>query len=106
MKTSKRIIMIIMSFLLLLQPVLNVSAAPANDDLEEYDEEAELEAFLSEAREALEEITDQNVIMALVYLCDTYKVRTAPGKTGEVCVQVPTGTTVEITGVEIGRAHV
>jgi len=112
--------MIIMSFLLFLQQGLNVSATEADtkveaeeqaegetteeatkqdeEDSEETDEEdAELEAFLDEAEKALKEITDQDVIMALVYLCDTYKVRKTPG--GEVCVQIPTGTTVQIEGV-------
>ncbi len=68
---------------------------------EESDEDAELEAFLNEAEEALKKITDQDVIMALVYLCDTYKVRETPGGEGEVCVQVPTGTTVQIIGVAL-----
>ena len=68
---------------------------------ESEDEDAELREYLREAQEGLQEIADPNVIMALVYLCDTYPVRKTSGDDGEVCVDVPSGTTVQITGVDV-----
>ena len=39
--------------------------------------------------------------MALVYLCDSYQVRKTADAEGEVCVSIPTGTTVEIIGMDV-----
>ena len=62
-------------------------------------------AFLTEASQALEEITEQNTVMALVYLTDLYKVRKEPGEDSAVCVQIPSGTTVQIIGVGLTKDH-
>ncbi len=70
-------------------------------DSEEYDEDEELIAYINEAKEELKKVTNQEIIMALVYLCDSYSVKNTPGENGELCVQVPTGTTVQIMGVEL-----
>ncbi|MBD5472582.1 MAG: hypothetical protein HDR20_06705, partial [Lachnospiraceae bacterium] len=60
---------------------------------EEYDEDEELIAYINEAKEELKKVTGQEIIMALVYLCDSYSVKKTPGENGELCVQIPTGTT-------------
>ena len=70
-------------------------------DLEEYGEDEELIAYINEAKEELKKVTNQEIIMALVYLCDSYPVKKTPGENGEFCVRVPTGTTVQITGVDL-----
>ena len=64
-------------------------------------EDLELEEYLEMARTELKEITAQDVVMALVYLCDSYQVRKTADAEGEVCVSIPTGTTVEITGMDV-----
>lgn len=130
MKKYKCILILMMSFVLILGTVLPVSAtelpeemqetgetAEPEEDMEdeeetakdfddvqepdEYEEDEELTAFINEAKAELKAITDQEVVMALVYLCDSYSVRSAPGENEEICVKVPTGTTVQITGVEL-----
>ncbi len=68
---------------------------------EDGDEDGELTAFIREAKEELRKMTDQEVVMALVYLCDTYQVREMPGEKESVTVQVPTGTTVQVIGAEL-----
>ena len=73
----------------------------SQEDSETSEEDEELKAYVKEAQESLKEITDQNIVMALVYLCDTYKVKDAPGVDASTCVKVPTGTTVQITGAEV-----
>ena len=108
--------MIMISVMLILQPGLSAFATESDDlggddrQIEEdqseteenqEDEDAELREYLREAQEGLQEIADPNVIMALVYLCDTYPVRKTSGDDGEVCVDVPSGTTVQITGVDV-----
>ena len=64
-------------------------------------EDLELEEYLEMARTELKEITAQDVVMALVYLCDSYQVRKTADAEGEVCVSIPTGTTVEIIGMDV-----
>ena len=64
-------------------------------------EDLEFEEYLEMARTELKEITAQDVVMALVYLCDSYQVRKTADAEGEVCVSIPTGTTVEITGMDV-----
>ena len=64
-------------------------------------EDLELEEYLEMARTELKEITAQDVVMALVYLCDSYQVRETADAEGEVCVSIPTGTTVEIIGMDV-----
>ena len=133
MRIQKRLLLIMISVMLILQPGLSAFAtesdglggddrqieenqpeteeeqeeeeSPETEPLEESDEsedeDAELREYLREAQEGLQEIADPNVIMALVYLCDTYPVRKTSGDDGEVCVDVPSGTTVQITGVDV-----
>ena len=64
-------------------------------------EDLEFEEYLEMARTELKEITAQDVVMALVYLCDSYQVRKTADAEGEVCVSIPTGTTVEIIGMDV-----
>ena len=116
MRIQKRLLLIMISAMLILQPGLSAFATESDDlggddrQIEEdqseteenqEDEDAELREYLREAQEGLQEIADPNVIMALVYLCDTYPVRKTSGDDGEVCVDVPSGTTVQITGVDV-----
>ena len=116
MRIQKRLLLIMISVMLILQPGLSAFATESDDlggddrQIEEdqseteenqEDEDAELREYLREAQEGLQEIADPNVIMALVYLCDTYPVRKTSGDDGEVCVDVPSGTTVQITGVDV-----
>lgn len=116
MKKCKRVLMLMMCFILLFQPVLPVSAtesAAESEDEEgengedheageqdtdgedtsagqeewedDFGEDEELAAFINEAKEELKKVTDQEVVMALVYLCDTYKVRETPGESESYC---------------------
>ncbi len=116
MRIQKRLLLIMISVMLILQPGLSAFATESDglggDDRQieedqseteenQEDEDAELREYLREAQEGLQEIADPNVIMALVYLCDTYPVRKTSGDDGEVCVDVPSGTTVQITGVDV-----
>ena len=84
------------------EPSEGTTVEEGQDAGEEADqEELELEEYLEMARTELKEIADQDVIMALVYLCDSYQVRKTADAEGEVCVSIPTGTTVEITGMDL-----
>ena len=127
MKKCKRVLILMMCSILLFQPALPVLAtesaieqegeesksgeedldtagedSSAEPEEQEWDEEdAEIAAFINEAKDELKKVTDQEVVMALVYLCDTYKVRETPGESGKLIVQVPTGTTVQIIGTAL-----
>ena len=84
------------------EPSEETTVEEGQDAGEEADQEdLELEEYLEMARTELKEITAQDVVMALVYLCDSYQVRKTADAEGEVCVSIPTGTTVEITGMDV-----
>lgn len=84
------------------EPSEETTVEEGQDAGEDADQEdLELEEYLEMARTELKEITDQDVVMALVYLCDSYQVRKTADAEGEVCVSIPTGTTVEIIGMDL-----
>ena len=84
------------------EPSEETTGEEGQDAGEEADQEdLELEEYLEMAKTELKEITAQDVVMALVYLCDSYQVRKTADAEGEVCVSIPTGTTVEITGMDV-----
>ena len=84
------------------EPSEEITGEEGQDAGEDADQEdLELEEYLEMARTELKEITAQDVVMALVYLCDSYQVRKTADAEGEVCVSIPTGTTVEITGMDV-----
>ena len=84
------------------EPSEETTGEEGQDAEEDADlEDLEFEEYLEMARTELKEITDQDVVMALVYLCDSYQVRKTADAEGEVCVSIPTGTTVEITGMDV-----
>ena len=84
------------------EPSEETTGEEGQDAGEDADQEdLELEEYLEMARTELKEITAQDVVMALVYLCDSYQVRKTADAEGEVCVSIPTGTTVEITGMDV-----
>ncbi|MCM1386929.1 MAG: hypothetical protein NC231_06355 [Bacillus sp. (in: Bacteria)] len=51
---------------------------------------------LEEAQEALEDISENKSILALVYLCDEYEVKDTPGQGGETVCTVASGQSVQI----------
>lgn len=59
----------------------------------------ETAAFVEEARGALKEITDQKVVMALVYLSDEYPIRQEPSYDSTVVQTVRSGQQVQIKDV-------
>ena len=84
------------------EPSEEITGEEGQDAGEDADlEDLEFEEYLEMARTELKEITAQDVVMALVYLCDSYQVRKTADAEGEVCVSIPTGTTVEITGMDV-----
>ena len=84
------------------KPLEETTGEEGQDAEEDADlEDLEFEEYLEMARTELKEITAQDVVMALVYLCDSYQVRKTADAEGEVCVSIPTGTTVEITGMDV-----
>ena len=84
------------------EPSEEITGEEGQDAGEDADQEdLELEEYLEMARTELKEITAQDVVMALVYLCDSYQVRKTADAEGEVCVSIPTGTTVEIIGMDV-----
>ncbi len=56
---------------------------------------------LENARKALQEILKDKSVMALVYLCDTYAVKTEPDPSSDPVVTVSSGQTVEILDVSL-----
>ena len=73
------------------------------DSEEEADEE--LLAYIKEAQNAFGTLTTQENIMALVYLCDYYQVKTLPDESAETVIQLPSGTTVLLKGVELDEDY-
>ena len=79
------------------------SKIEVDEETDEDDYEKELQEYIKTAQSALKEITDQNVVMALVYLCDSYEIKETPGSEMNTVVKAPTGTTVEIIGVGLDQ---
>ena len=59
---------------------------------------------LEEAKSALEEIIENKSILALVYLCDEYEVKSEPSADADTVHTVVSGQSVQITGVELGES--
>lgn len=53
--------------------------------------------------EQIEEISDDHQVLALVYLCESYDVKTAPSYEAETVAAVKSGQTVIITGMELSE---
>ena len=76
-----------------------VYAVPDPENSPEWMEET-LE-FIREARDVLAGLTEEQPILGLVYLSDTYPVRAAASYESGTIVTVPSGQTIEIKDVEI-----
>ncbi len=76
-----------------------------DDDSGGYEEDLEIEAYLKEAKEALRSITSKETVMALVYLCDAYKVRREPDLNSEAVVSAASGATVIIKGIGLDEDY-
>ena len=63
--------------------------------------DAETEAFVAEAREALAEVTQERTVMALVYLTNEYAVRMEPSVDSAVVQTVRSGQQVQIRDVAV-----
>lgn len=81
----------------------NEEASGEESETEGTDGEAdqELLAYIKEAQNAFLAIAGQETLMALVYLCDNYQVKSLPDASAETIVSVPSGTTVFLKGVEL-----
>ena len=71
-----------------------IDETQAADETEESDEKTQLQ-------NSLKNVMDETELWALLYLTDSYKVRTTPGENGESCVTIPSGTLVKITGIDM-----
>ena len=91
-------------------PVWDNTAYPVADSLKPWDipgivicmEQAAADYFLTDLEEAgrrLETLTKNKDILALIYLCDSYEVKEAPGADETGILTVSTGQSVQITGV-------
>ncbi len=86
------------------QPVQTTEPAAApvqTTDSEEAEWTAETMEYIRQAREELAGLTEQQPVLALVYLSDTYPVRAAASYDSDVVVSVPSGQSVVIKDVEI-----
>ena len=62
-------------------------------------------AYIEEAKQELEELLKEETVLALVYLCDEYDLKEESDSDSDTVIELPTGTTVEIRGVEIDKAR-
>ncbi len=58
-------------------------------------------AWIAEAGQALREIVEDREVMALVYLCDEYRIHTDAEEDSKTVVTVPSGQMVEILDVAV-----
>lgn len=65
----------------------------------------EEEAYIQEAREALQTLLQEQPVMALVYLTDHYTVRSAPSASGAEIITVPSGQQVLIRDVALNEEY-
>ncbi len=97
-------------------PVWDHTAYPASDSLKSWDipsivisiEQAMADYFLTDSEDAgrkLETLAKGKDILALVYLCDSYEVKKAPGEDEAAVITVSTGQSVQITGVGEDSLH-
>ncbi len=63
----------------------------------------ELEAWFREAGDALQRIREERTVMALVYLCDEYPVRTEASRESDTIRTVPSGQLVQIENIIINE---
>ena len=66
-----------------------------------YEEDEELLSYIRQAQEALENLAGEEILMALVYLCDSYDVKAAADFDGETVASIPSGAMTVIKGVEV-----
>lgn len=66
------------------------------NEVETYAHDDEIESYLDEANEALKEIVDENVILAAVYLCDSFDVKVSASYDAGTVATVFSGQSVEI----------
>lgn len=65
----------------------------------------EEEAYINEAREALQVLLQERPVMALVYLADQYVIRSAPGGEGAEVITVPSGQQVLVQDVVMTQEY-
>lgn len=65
----------------------------------------EEEAYINEAREALQILLQENPVMALVYLADNYTVRSTPDTEGQAVIVVPSGQQVLVQDVVLTQEY-
>ena len=58
-------------------------------------------SYIRQAQEALENLAGEEILMALVYLCDSYDVKAAADFDGETVASIPSGAMTVIKGVEV-----
>lgn len=63
------------------------------------------EAWIGEAREALQNIVEEREVMALVYLCDDLTIRTEADAGSTKVVTVPSGQMVDIIDVTVDESY-
>lgn len=67
----------------------------------DFEEDEELLSYIRQAQEALENLAGEEILMALVYLCDSYDVKAAADFDGETVASIPSGAMTVIKGVEV-----
>ena len=63
------------------------------------------EAWIEEARSALQDIVEDREVMALVYLCDDLTIRTDAEENSAGTVTVPSGQMVDIIDVTVDASY-
>lgn len=70
---------------------------------EQEPEEKIVEFDLEAAKQALQDILNQKFVLALVYLCESYQVKSEPLQSADTVATVYSGQTVEILDVELNN---
>lgn len=83
----------------------DISKEEDPDGEEPAEEDLEMQAYINEAKQALAEIAGKETLMAIVYLCDSYGVKSSPDANGESVVNAVSGTTVVIEGMELDEEY-
>ena len=83
----------------------DISKEEDSDGEEPAEEDPEMQAYINEAKQTLAEIAGKETLMAIVYLCDSYAVKSSPDANGESVVNAVSGTTVVIEGMELDEEY-